>query len=275
MAEIFYDKNLSQQLIQNGFVRTPVLNTQEILELKELYISLGPPDRKGTHVTMFAPSYEYRCAVDKGIKKICAEKVVGLMKGYRALYANFMVKESGQEGDFPLHQDWTYVDEHIQNSIAVWIPLHDVDENNGALHMVKGSHKFITQLRGPYVHEPFGHIANEIKRDYSLCADLAAGEALIWDHRLIHFSKPNMTSSPRLAVTIILVPEDARVIHCYAQPESNGKRIEKYIVDTDFYMQYVISRKPEGVPLIEIVDQSARDFTIEEFKQMFRDANQV
>lgn len=275
MEDIFYDTTYSLEIRQKGFVRKDILNSEDLKALKDLYASLGPPDRKGTHVTMFDPSYEYRCKVDQGIKAICQSKVQTLMKGYKALYANFMVKESGQEGDFPLHQDWTYVDEHFHTSVAVWIPLDDVNERNGALHVVERSHKFITQLRGPYVHEPFQAIGEYIKTGYSSSADLKAGEALMWDHRLIHFSKPNLTEKPRIAVTLIMVPSDAEVIHCFAAPESQGRRIEKYKVDTDFYMRYVISQRPKDVSLVEIVEQPAINFTKEEFDAIYVKENSV
>ena len=273
MNTIFMDSSLAEQIRQQGFAKREVLNAQDILEIKELYRSLGEVNRKGTHVTMFNPSSDYRQRVDEGIKKICADKVTALMIGYSALYANFMVKESGEEGDFPLHQDWTYVDEGRFVSIAVWIPLEEVKESKGALHVVRGSHKFPTGLRGPYVHEPFSEIGKEIRENFSTCVDLKAGEALLWDHRLLHFSKPNLTPAPRLAITLIMLPTEAEAIHCFAKPESKGTQIEKYAVDRDFYMHYIISERPTGFRLIETVDQAITTITKDDFEQMYEQAN--
>jgi ectoine hydroxylase-related dioxygenase (phytanoyl-CoA dioxygenase family) len=184
-----------------------------------------------------------------------------------------MVKEPGREGDFPVHQDWTYVDEEKYSSYAFWIPLNDVDESNGALHIVKGSHRFHNALRGPYVHEPFASLSEVIKDKYSEVVRLRAGEALVWDHRLIHFSKSNITPSTRLAFTLIMVPENAEVIHCYGRPESGGTIIDKLKADTEFYMKYKIGSSPDFAPLLETIVQPAVSFDeigLNELKKNYR-----
>ena len=270
---MFWDKDIQQQITQNGYGTTQLLNVDEIEELKAFYTSMGHMDSKGTHVTMFNPSFEYRSAVDAQIKKVCACKIISLLKGHRALYANYMVKESGPGGDFPVHQDWTYVDESKYTSLAFWIPLSDVNEHNGALHVVSGSHNFTTKLRGPYVHEPFQELSQMIRSIYAKPIVLRAGEALVWDHRLIHFSNPNITAQPRIAVTLILVPEAASVIHCYAVPDSLGTRVEKYKVDTDFYMRYTIGQPPTGVELLEAVSQPIINFSVHDLETMYAAAN--
>lgn len=274
MQEVFKDKDIQQLLVTNGYAVVPVLDETDIAALREYYNSVERTEAKGTHVTMFNPSYEYRCAVDKQIKHVCAAKIAAMLNDYRALYANYMIKESGPEGEFPVHQDWTYVDESKFVSIAFWIPLQDVNEDNGALHVVKGSHKFITKLRGPYVHEPFQKLSDVIKEKYAEPIKLKAGEALVWDHRLIHFSKPNKTNVPRIAVTLIMVPDAASVVHCYAVPESMGTQVQKYEVDTDFYMRYVIGQAPVGVNLLETVTQPMLSNTESQFEAMYSAAQQ-
>jgi hypothetical protein len=179
-----------------------------------------------------------------------------------------MVKEPGPEGDFPVHQDWTYVDESRFASYAFWIPMQDVTINNGVLHTVSGSHRFITALRGPYVHEPFKQLSESIKTKYAEPVNLKAGEALIWDHRLIHFSLPNVSSGPRMAFTLIAVPKEARTIHCFGLDETRGTTIEKYEVDSDFFLRYTIGKKPEGVKLLETVTQPEVTVSEEQFSQM-------
>jgi hypothetical protein len=225
------------------------------------YNSLATPQKRGTHVTMFYPDYDYRKKVDTKIKELCASKVEEMMNNFRALYSNFMIKESGAEGDFPLHQDWTYVDEEKFSSYAFWIPLQNVNENNGALHVVRGSHRLLTRLRGPFVQEPFQQVSAAIKSKYSESINLKAGEALVWDHRLLHFSLPNISASPRLAFTLIAVPQKAPVFHYFGLQETGGTSIEKYLVDTDFYLHYTIGKRPEGVELLETKKQESVYFS--------------
>ncbi len=273
MRQIFYNDSINQLIEKNGYAVIPFLKENTIEKLKRFYSQLPAANNRGTHVTMFNPSYEYRKTVDNGIKELCAAEAENLMNGYRTLYTNYMIKESGPEGDFPVHQDWTYVDENNFTSIALWIPLQDVNAENGALQVVKGSHKFITKLRGPYVHEPFQKISNLIQSSYSTSANLRAGEALVWDHRLIHFSLPNKTSNPRLAFTLIMVPRRAEIFHCFRHPDSPENKIEIYEVDTDFFMRYEISKPPTGVPLKKTVLQEISDFSQQDFIERYNCVN--
>ncbi len=269
MREIFKNHSVNQEIEKNGFAVVPFIDSKVIHELKEFYKSLPGSNALGTHVTMFNPSVEYRRKVNDKINELCGDTAVSLMNGYRVLYTNYMIKEPGKEGDFPVHQDWTYVDESKHTSIAFWIPLDEVDSENGALHVVKGSHKFISALRGPFVHEPFQKLSAEIKNQYSQPINLKAGEALAWDHRLIHFSLPNKTNQPRIAITLIMVPENTDVYHCFGIPESNGTVVEKFNVDTDFYMNYIIGKRPQRVKLLETFEQPAENFSKEQFEEAY------
>lgn len=275
MTGIFKNDEINRAISENGFAIVPFANEDTMQELYSFYKTLQNPDAKGTYVTMFNPSAAYRTAIDTKIKQLCGNTVTDLMNGYRVLYSNFMVKQPGPEGDFPVHQDWTYVDESKHTSIAFWIPLQDVDADNGALHVVKGSHKFITALRGPYVHEPFGGMSQLIKSEFAQAVKLKAGEALVWDHRLIHFSLPNVSAVPRMAFTLIAVPEQVQALHCYSIPNTGGTSVQKYAVDTNFYMNYSIGQEPRNVQLLETVYQPGTSFNAEEFKMLYDRANHV
>ncbi len=267
MRNDFVSRQLNEQIEENGFAVVPFAGSEQLEELKKFYFSLPQVNAKGTHVTMFNPSTEYRKQVDEKIKKMFEPKARSFLNGYRVLYTNYMIKEQGPEGNFPVHQDWTYVDETKYSSYAFWVPFQDVTEKNGALHVVPGSHKYLTALRGPYVHEPFNGLSKTIKEKYALSIILKAGEALIWDHRLIHFSLPNISVSPRFAFTLIMVPENVPVYHYFGLPDKNGVEVEKYVVDSDFYLTYTIGKKPEGVQLVETIDQPAVTFSEEVFRK--------
>lgn len=268
MLNHFSDIHINKEVEQNGFAVVPFASAEELQDLKLFYNTLPETNSKGTYVTMFHPSYEYRKKVEQKIRQLFAAKAENSLINYRVLFTNYMVKEPGPEGDFPVHQDWTYVDETKYASYAFWIPLSDVGATNGALHVVPGSHKFITHLRGPFIYEPFKELSEEIKKKYSQPVNLKAGEALIWDHRLIHYSLPNLSDQPRIAFTLILVPEEAEVIHCFSLDEEKGRIINKYSVDTDFFFTYTIGQKPQGVTLIEQFNQQLPTFVEQELEQM-------
>ena len=141
----------------------------------------------------------------------------------------------------PLHQDWTYIEE-TQNhrSYAVWIPLQDLHAENGSLEVLEGSHRSGNQWRGPGTTCPFQEHEALIREQGMLSAQyLKAGEAIVWDHRLAHASPPNLTNTPRIAVTAIITPKDKQTLHCVVSDEakSHGHII---LTDTSFYTQYTI-----------------------------------
>jgi cyclopropane fatty-acyl-phospholipid synthase-like methyltransferase len=254
MINHFKDSGLNAEIEENGFAIVPFAGAEELREIADFYHSLPKVDAKGTYVTMFHPAYDYRKKVDLKIKELFEEKATALLPGYEALFANFMVKESGQEGYFPVHQDWTYVDETRFASYALWIPTQDVNIDNGALHVVRGSHRLLTALRGPNVHEPFAHLSDVIREKYSEPIHLKAGEALVWDHRLIHFSLPNTMPVARLAFTLIMVPRNAERYHCWGADEY-GTKVAKYAVDTEFYLKNTIGQEPANCLFIETIEQ--------------------
>lgn len=266
MTNDFYDERINIEISTNGYAIVPFASNEQINSLRIFYNQLPIIDAKGTYVTMFHPSYDYRHLVDEKLKTLFAQKANSYLKNYRALFANFMEKAVGEEGDFPVHQDWTYVDETKYASYAFWIPLQDTDIQNGALHVVPNSHKIPSGCRGPHIHEPFHRLREKIKKNYSKVISLNAGDALIWDHRLIHFSQPNLSLTPRLAFTLIMVPKDATIIHCFGDVRNGEDEVSIYAVDSEFYLSYTIGDKPKQVKLIEKVIQKHIDYNDDIFE---------
>lgn len=81
-----------------------------------------------------------------------------------------------------------------------WVPIQDVDENNGCMAYVPGSH------RGPRVkHVPVAPGAHTLKTTDTAFADQAtycaipAGGACMHLPRTLHYTGPNRTNAPRVA----------------------------------------------------------------------------
>lgn len=268
MVNDFYEERINNEININGYAIVPFASKEQIESIKIFYNQLPLIDAKGTYVTMFHPSSHYRQLVDEKLKTLFEQKASSFLKNYRVLFANFMIKTVGEEGVFPVHQDWTYVDETKYVSYAFWIPLQDTDIQNGALHVVPNSHKIPSGWRGPYIHEPFHRLREKIKTNYSKVISLKAGEALIWDHRLIHFSQPNLSSTPRLVFTLIMVPKDVTIFHCFGDVKAGEDEVSIYAVDSEFYLSYTIGERPKDVRLIEKVTQNHIDYNDDIFENL-------
>ena len=164
-------------------------------------------------------------------------------KDFEFLYANYMVKESGENSEMKIHQDWTYVDEKNDDSFAIWIPLINLNKTNGALTMIPKSHKFKLNERGPGLFCPFEPYFEMLKDNFSTPLYLKAGQAVIWNHRLAHYSPPNTSQTARIAITAIITPKNKEIIHYYKDNDST--RLTCYKVDADFFLKYKIGESPK------------------------------
>ena len=120
------------------------------------------------------------------------------------------------------------------------------------------------------MHDPFRKLSEVIKSKYSIPIELKAGEALVWDHRLIHFSRPNLSQYPRLAFTLIMVPEGVEVFHCFERNGLQSDHIEIYAVNTDLYFSNIIGQPPIGVKQIGRISQLRQNLSAEQFENFGR-----
>ncbi len=257
-----------------GYSISRIIAQNQVKQLRDGYLK-DAAFAEGTGVfwcSMFSDDEEHRRRVDGLIKEVMEPVVKEVFPGYRPLFANYMVKPPMSEEMWPVHQDWTYVDEENHRSLAVWIPLQDVTMDSGPLCMVPGSHRIEVPFRGPGICDAFGALHSEIVKRYHKVVEMQLGEALVWDHGMVHFSLPNRSLEPRIAATIILVPLDAEVWHFWRPSGANGHTVLKYSVDSDFYLRNDIFSRPDWIaPQAEVfVDEPV--VTLEELKTFYKDA---
>jgi len=264
--KIFLDQALQSEFEKKGFVRFPFLTNDEVDNLKEFYAQNPSVFEKGFHPTMFNPDIDYRIKMDEKIREITQPKLDLFLERYRALYGNFMLKEPGEESAMKLHQDWTYVDENKSQSLAIWFPLIDLNDTNGVLQLISGSQHINNIIRGPGIFEPYNEVHNYLIENCLESVYLKAGEAIVWDHRVLHCSPPNLSSDKRISVTAILVPKEEEVFHYWQADELS--RIEKFSVNNDFFMNYEIGKRPDGFPSLGFVEYEFPPLTLSKLQSV-------
>ena len=109
---------------------------------------------------------------------------------------------------YPWHTDYAYNFSSI-NSLVFWIPLQEVNEINGALHVIPGSHKFSHQVAFDYNAINAKRSANYfeildvdslVRQKGEIRCPLRLGECLVFHSKLIHKSGINMSNDIRYAV---------------------------------------------------------------------------
>lgn len=103
------------------------------------------------------------------------------------------------------HQDHAYWQPEFDYcALGVWLPMHDVPVEMGAMQFIPGSHK-----RGllPHRHddEPVHNVLTAIDpvdESIAVACPLRAGGATFHHFQTLHYTAPNITAEPRLAYPV-------------------------------------------------------------------------
>lgn len=234
---IFQSEEHQATFDQQGFLILPFLEKEDIVYLNELFDNLHPNVHQGG---FFSGSYSQ----DLKYKKEASDKIVAVFqKAYEKYFINyapfgaaFLYKVPGGGADLPIHQDWTIVDEEQAVALNCWVPLQDINETNGALHIVPGTHyDKIKTLRSPTI--PFffsGH--DELVLQAAVPMYVKAGEAVILNQSVIHGSASNRSDKIRKAITAGVKTKGAQMYFHYKVPEKD--ELEVFAMDDDFLISF-------------------------------------
>ena len=272
MKSIFKDRKVQQQFDRDGYIVLPFLTNDAISSLKNLYETLHPTGvEQGFYSSTFSMDEAYKDRIFKLVDSLYAERVAENFEDVKKLGASFLVKQPGENGRMPIHQDWTVVDESKFGSLTIWIPLENVSAQNGAIRVLPGSHRFSNTLRGPTLPTVLDEIEPLI--DVSmLTLEMKAGEAFIFDHGLIHASHLNQSEQPRIAVTYGLIPAEAQLFYYFKDTSISDSKIEKFQMPLDFFCKYHnIGQRPEIGESLGFIEADFEQITTQEFKYFLND----
>ena len=164
----------------------------------------------------------------------------------------------GHLGNTPWHQDITFWPVTGEQIVSVWIALDRTDLNNGGLEFVPGSSDFLERYEAVGVgdHGRISFASDTLKslpkinsvttgessaELSSISFDMAAGDILIFDSKILHGAPPNISDHPRrgLALRYLgndVVLDDAKYgsgtvmapFDCYDDSLSNGDMVGGY-----------------------------------------------
>ncbi len=253
---VFNDAALQESFVSKGYVVLPnVVSVAELTMLKDAYMPFEKEISQPFHTSHFSADVDYKATVQQAIYATVYPHVKHFFNDYIPVFANLMIKQANSENFLQMHADWTYVDETKFRSVSVWIPFIDTTAANGCFGVIEHSHQFMNAIRGPGIQQ------NNFKRDriwvkkYGKLVPVKAGDAIIFDHALLHFSLANRTTLSRPALNLSLVPREVPLVH-YCIPEGE-QVIEKYIVnDETFFLDYVNWQRPQrGTPIAYIAKE--------------------
>lgn len=219
---------LSAQLKKDGYCIFQLLEKEDIAFLNSLCTRFLQT-KKGEFISSSAfLSSQENDYINEELHSKIAFKFSHFFPELQLLGGTLATKRMGNNY-LDVHRDWNIVDEEKFVSYNLWVPLVDTGLKNGTLGIVKGSHLNCNEERGFNIPNPF---LSKTKKfiENSVEPILKAGEAILYDHRLLHFSRPNKTKIER-NVAILGVKTTAaelrvsllnnNTIECYAMSKND------------------------------------------------------
>jgi len=129
--------------------------------------------------------------------------------------AHFFCKMMGDAKQVSWHQDASYWPLTPSKAFTVWLAIDDVDDENGAMRVIPGSH-----LHGqiPFEHSKaeennvLGQTVPDIKPygDEPVAFEMHAGQISLHTDLLLHGSQPNRSKRRRCGLSMRFVPPEVR-----------------------------------------------------------------
>ena len=276
MRRVFRDNELQRQFETSGYAVVTFLAPDDIKVLENIYYSHKVAEQPGLEISIWNLDYDLSKKISDLSGALIAARLTDVLADYAPLYSGFVTKIPGKPNAALLHQDPTFTDETKQRSVTVWAPLVQVNEHNGALHVVSGSHRMFPGYRGYTVFEyDFSGIRDEVASRFSERLETLPGQAVIYDTAALHFSHENTTDAIRIASTTLMIPAETKPIHYHHNRKLNT--LDVHEIDNRFLLNYFIKHiqaEELDMPLLGRQPFTpSRQVGIEEFEEKFREAN--
>ncbi len=265
-------KNIEHQKYfdEHGFFLAQLLNDDQVKDLYAFYEETKSMSQvsKPFFTSIWSKNKNYRAMVDAKLKEVLVPQVENILSDFQPVFANFMVKASGENSLLQPHQDWTFVDERKYDSYTIWIPLIDVDEYNGALGICRQSHNINNYVRSRFGKVPFASFKDQIHDELIETVPMKAGSVLFVNNRLIHASHNNWSGKERIACVLVAAPKKADLMH-FVTTGSNLSDTYKLDVTPDFFVDYDCFEELD-LSKAELIETEDKDVSFQDLKNLAR-----
>ncbi|HXH20288.1 MAG TPA: phytanoyl-CoA dioxygenase family protein, partial [Chitinophagales bacterium] len=188
----------------------------------------------------------YKKKASDAIVRVFSRHYERLFVNYQPFGAAFLYKLPSDQSELAIHQDWTIVDETKFVALNCWVPLNDIDATNGALHVLPGSHfDSLNVIRAPTLPFFFSG-SDDFMIEQSEPMYVKAGEAVILNQSVVHYSPPNRSSRIRKAITAGVKSKGAPMIFYYNDAQKHDGRLEVFEMPEEFLISFADFGKDIG-----------------------------
>lgn len=226
----------------SGFFVARLFDRETIERVLTFYRSLDLTEVTGNYCSIHETDQGLKRRITDYLSPLLSDRLAGLDIVETCVMGGVFVVKAPTTMHVVPHQDPTLVAEPRFRSLNIWLPLQDVGRENGCLWVLPNS-----QYDGPsarpangYAYPSFyGQIPEAEVWEAMVPIEMAAGEALIYDHRLLHGSKGNHGTQDRIAVVSALRAPDAELRFYLAGQEAGRHVISEYVMAEGDYFTFV------------------------------------
>jgi hypothetical protein len=236
-------ENHKIELADNGyFVCEKFFSGETIEKLNALYQQhqhVGV-NNIGMFMSAYSKDLDYRKSVHEAIDRIVKPELGMLFQNYQPAVYNFVIKTSMPGHELPMHQDITLIDETKSSPINIWIALEDVNIENGPVCVVPKTQYFFPPWRSNFSEQNISDLSKDLKQ-YAVPVCMKAGDILVFDSRLLHYSMPNVSGKDRIGAVTYIFPDDVPFMFM-SKSKAGGEcdfdlmelKREDFFINTDF-----------------------------------------
>jgi hypothetical protein len=242
---------LRNEVLSKGYAIIDFLSPEQVNQLRNFYFSnhnLGA-DSGAMHNSILSNSPDYKRFIHQYINSVIENELDKYFVDYKTIANSFLVKTPGPDSGFFVHQDMSMLDETKFSPLSLWIPLQNITSDNSPFQLIKGSHIFSLPYRCKNLPFYFSSVEDIIK-DYLSPILIKAGQCIVFDQRIIHYSGINADTAPRVAIGAAIFPLLAEL------QISSWNSVDKQIcirrVPDTFFIDNCIKKMDESLERFEI-----------------------
>jgi phytanoyl-CoA dioxygenase PhyH len=278
MNTIFVDEAQQRRFERDGFVVARLMSAEEAAGYRRQLEAVradgefepnSPGPTSAYHVSLIDPDLAYRRRARQFTREVLAERVGALLDDYRFLTGGLLIKPPGA-AEIEIHRDWTMTPTPEEVALNCWCALVDIDERNGGLFLLPGSHALVPNIEAPGVAPFFSAYCERLKA-HSVSVPLKAGEAVIFDYRSLHWSTANRSSELRAAVAAAFIPRRSRAVLFLPESEGGDRRFRMVEPADQEWIDPVadgLGGIPAGARTIGFVEDDNRPVPLAEFERL-------
>lgn len=235
--KLFKDSSYNERFERDGFVVIDFTSADVVNEIAKSFYALHPTIPEGFFCEVSQTDDNMKNNLFMLMDNLLAEQMEATFSNYKKLGSTFLCKAPGEKGKVGVHQDWMVVDESRYSSATIWIPCQDVDEHNGALMVLPGSHLFFDKYRNNHI--PVSYRGSEnLLLENMITVSMKAGQAFVLNHAVIHASTLNFTEKERLVIAYGITSAEAPLSFYFREKEALSNKVEQFEMPDDFFLRY-------------------------------------